>query len=69
MKKKTWTLRVWRKEFLRRRIEMSIVPITYLGRTFKDFYLISLGHCLLALLDLKNVLRELRGVLRFIHIR
>lgn len=45
MKKKTWTLRVWRKEFLRRRIEMLI---TYLGRTFKDFYLISLGHCLLS---------------------
>lgn len=66
MKKKIWTLRVWRKEFLRRRIEMSIGSITLPYLTFKDFTLLISA---LVLLELKSVLRELRGVLQFIYIR
>lgn len=66
MKKKIWTLRVWRKEFLKRRIEMSIVLPYLTVPYFKDFTLLISA---LVLLELKNVLRELRGVLQFIHIR
>lgn len=66
MKKKIWTLRVWRKEFLKRRIEMSIGTITlpYLTLPYSTLLISAL-----VLLELKNVLRELRGVLQFIHIR
>lgn len=64
MKKKIWTLRVWRKEFLKRRIEMSIGSITLPTLPYSTLLISAL-----LLLELKNVLRELRGVLQFIHIR